>query len=86
MPWCIRQPFQPSYNSHLRRRIVELAQRHKRYGMGMIHLKLVRPQRMRIWPAANDPLSSACAPSLVAAVRRALDSCWSSGGSNWRNA
>jgi transposase InsO family protein len=35
-----RYQAQPDRNVALRRRIVELAQRHKRYGVGMIHLKL----------------------------------------------
>jgi putative transposase len=35
-----RYDAQPDRNATLRRRIVELAQRHKRYGVGMIHLKL----------------------------------------------
>jgi putative transposase len=35
-----RYDAQPDRNVALRRRIVELAQRHKRYGVGMIHLKL----------------------------------------------
>jgi putative transposase len=35
-----RYDAQPDRNVTLRRRIVELAQRHKRYGVGMIHLKL----------------------------------------------
>jgi putative transposase len=30
----------PDHNVDLRQRIVALAQRHKRYGVGMIHLKL----------------------------------------------
>lgn len=30
----------PDHNVELRQRIVVLAQRHKRYGVGMIHLKL----------------------------------------------
>jgi putative transposase len=34
-----RYDAQPDRNATLRRRIVELAQRHKRYGVGMIHLK-----------------------------------------------
>lgn len=35
-----RYQTRPDRNVALRRRIVELAQRHKRYGVGMIHLKL----------------------------------------------
>ena len=35
-----RYQAQPDRNVALRRRIVELAQRHKRYGVRMIHLKL----------------------------------------------
>lgn len=35
-----RYPAQPDRNVALRRRIVALAQRHKRYGVGMIYLKL----------------------------------------------
>lgn len=35
-----RYQAQPDRNVALRRRIVELAQRHKRHGVGMIHLKL----------------------------------------------
>ncbi|MBN8923849.1 MAG: hypothetical protein J0I96_12275 [Rhodanobacter sp.] len=37
---AFRHQAQPGRNAALRRRIVELAQRHKRYGVGMIHLKL----------------------------------------------
>jgi transposase InsO family protein len=35
-----RYPTRPDRNGDLRQRIVALAQRHKRYGVGMIHLKL----------------------------------------------
>lgn len=37
-----RYQAQPGRNVALRRRIVELAERHKRYGVGMIHLKLLQ--------------------------------------------
>lgn len=37
-----RYATQPDRNVELRQRIVALAQRHKRYGVGMIHLKLRR--------------------------------------------
>ena len=33
-------PTRPDRNGDLRQRILALAQRHKRYGVGMIHLKL----------------------------------------------
>lgn len=35
-----RYPMRPDRNVDLRQRILDLAQRHKRYGVGMIHLKL----------------------------------------------
>jgi putative transposase len=36
----LRYQPKPDRNESLRRRIVDLAQRHRRYGVGMIHLKL----------------------------------------------
>src|SRR5882757_6423994 len=36
----LRYPPRPDRNVHLRQRIVALAQRHRRYGSGMIYLKL----------------------------------------------
>src|SRR5690606_35623491 len=36
----LRYQTRPDRNAHLRQRIVALAQRHRRYGAGMIYLKL----------------------------------------------
>ena len=37
---ALRYPPRPERNQALRQRIVDLAQRHRRYGVGMIYLKL----------------------------------------------
>jgi transposase InsO family protein len=37
---ALRYQPRPDRNGELRQRIVQLAQRHRRYGAGMIHLKL----------------------------------------------
>lgn len=39
-PSALRYPPRPDPNGPLRQHIIELAQRHRRYGAGMIHLKL----------------------------------------------
>ena len=39
-PSALRYQPRPDHNAHLRQRIVELAQRHRRYGSPMIYLKL----------------------------------------------
>lgn len=39
-PSALRYEPRPDHNTHLRQRIVELAQRHRRYGAPMIYLKL----------------------------------------------
>ena len=39
-PSALRYEARPDRNTHLRQRIVELAQRHRRYGAPMIYLKL----------------------------------------------
>lgn len=41
---ALRYESRPDRNVELRERIVALAQRHTRYGVGMIHLKLDRPE------------------------------------------
>jgi len=41
---ALRYVPRPDRNANLRERILALAQRHKRYGVGMIYLKLRRKQ------------------------------------------
>ena len=44
---ALRYQPRPDRNQALRERIVALAQRHRRYGVGMIHLKLAQLQAGR---------------------------------------
>ena len=56
----LRYQPRPDRNVELRARIVALAQRHRRYGVGMIHLKLTRSSSERRCSIGRTARASRC--------------------------